>query len=64
MTTSKIESATIKAARVQLRKRLKAVGRERDALRRLAEDSETLADSCDEAMDALRTAIEALSRYA
>jgi hypothetical protein len=58
------ESATIRSARVQLRRRLKAVAIERDKLRDIISDYEDLVNSCDDAVDALHTAIEALSRYA
>ena len=60
----KPESATVRSCRVQLRRRLKAVAIERDKLRELASEYESLADTCDEATDALHAAIEALSKYA
>lgn len=60
----KPESVTVRACRVQLRQHLKAISVERDALRDLIEDYQVLADSCDEAADAVRSAIEMLSRYA
>lgn len=59
-----VESAAVRAARVQLRKRLKAVAKERDALRQLESDCDDLAGSCDDALESLQSAIEALSRYA
>lgn len=57
------ESASVRAARVQLRRRLKAVAVERDQLRELRSDLDDVINSCDEAVDALETAIDALSRY-
>lgn len=63
-TKIRLESATIRAARAELFKRVRAVGAERDLLRELASDYEDLANSCDEAMDGLQGAIEALSKYA
>lgn len=59
-----LESTTIRAARAELFKRIRAVGVERDKLREMASDYEDLANSCDEAMDGLQAAIEALSKYA
>ena len=57
-------SPTIKAARAELRKRLKAVGDERDALRECIDSFEDLESSCSDAYEALQGAIEALSRHA
>lgn len=57
------ESPTIRAARRELIKRLKAVGRERDQLRALKDDLEDLENSCSDAYESLESAIEALSRY-
>lgn len=59
----KAESATVRAARVQLRKRLKAISVERDQLRALRDDIDDLISSCDDAVDGLETTVEALSRY-
>jgi len=63
--TKKVSStAVIKAAEAQLRRRLIAVGTERDKLREIASEYDSLADSCDEAYEALQSAVGALSRYA
>ena len=59
----KSESSTVRAARVQLRRRLKAISIERDQLRTLRDDIDDLISSCDDAIDGLETAIEALGRY-
>ena len=57
------ESATVRAVRVQLHRRLKAICAERAQLYALRDDIDELVASCDDAADALETAIEALSRY-
>jgi hypothetical protein len=61
---SKSETGTVRAARIQLRRRLKAIANERDQLRSLRDDIDCLISSCDDGVDGLETAIEALSRYA
>ena len=58
------ETATVRACRLQLRRRLKAVGLERDRLRELISEYEDLASTCDEAVEALQDAINSLSKYA
>lgn len=58
------ESAAVRAARAELRERLKAIGDERNKLRSLRDDLDDLLTSCDDAHDGLESAIEALSRYA
>ena len=61
---TKSESKIIRAARAQLRQRLKAVSVERNKLRALRDDLDDLMMSCDDAAKGLEAAIEALSRYA
>jgi ribosomal protein L10 len=58
------ESGTVKVVRAELLRRIKAVARERDALRNLISDCEALAASCDDALEALQLGVDALSRYA
>lgn len=64
MPRKKSEPATLRAARVLVRQRLKAVSVERDQLQALRDDIDDLISSCDDAVDGLETAIAALSRYA
>ncbi len=64
MPRRKVRSKTLVAARAELLKRQRAVGAERDQLRALAAECAELADSCEEAHDAIENAIEILSRYA
>lgn len=47
-----------------LQKRKKAIGAERDRLRKLIEEYEGLLDDCDEARSAIDDVIEILSRLA
>lgn len=57
-------SAVIKGARTQLKKRIKALGAERDALRELADEYAELAGVADEALEGLHSAVDAISKYA
>lgn len=59
-----LKSALVRTATVELKKRIKAVGAERDALREIADDCIDLADSCDDAIGDIQSAIDALSKYA
>lgn len=62
--TKKQHSALIRSTLAQLKKRVKAIGVERDALRAIAEDCADLADSCDDATGDIESAINTLSKYA
>lgn len=55
--------STLRAARAELIKRMKALSAERDQLQALKDDLEDLISSCDDAMEGLECACEALSRY-
>lgn len=57
-------SQALRAARKELIKRIKRVGKERDELRALISDFQDLETSCSDAYESLESAIEALSRYA
>lgn len=46
----------------QLNASMKRIGKERDILRNLIEDYEDLSDNCDEALDDLQRAVDALSK--
>lgn len=59
----KRDTASVRLARAQLRRRLKSIAAERDALRGLRDDIDDLISSCDDATDGLEQAIDALSRF-
>lgn len=60
---AKPEKSVVRGARSQLLRRLKGVVVERDALRALRNDLDDLIGSCEDAIEGLESAIEALSRY-
>lgn len=58
------DSKRIREAKDTLYLRMKVIGVERDKLRSLIAETVDVIASCDEALDDLRSAIDALSRYA
>lgn len=64
MPKTKKKTRSVRAVNAELRKRIKAIGVERDALRELEGTIQSLAISCDDAIESLENAISALSQYA
>jgi hypothetical protein len=47
----------------KIKAHMKVIGKERDALRELIDDAESVLTSCDEAYASLEAAVESLSQY-
>ena len=54
---------TNKSMFARIERAKKAIAKQRDELRSIIEDAETIAESCDEALEALESATDTLSQY-